>query len=90
VKRPTMLVQAMLRQLSLDLDLSVERDLQRIADRCKHEGLSFLTITLPQLSDAGRRQASFAGPGIAEVIDQRRVVGLRKKIGCTTRNERQT
>ncbi len=52
MKRPTMLVQAILRQLSLDLDLSVERDLLRIADRCEHEGLSFLTITLPQLDDA--------------------------------------
>ncbi len=55
MKRPTMLVQAVLRQLSIDLDLSVERDQQRIADRCKHEGLSFLTITLPQLSDALER-----------------------------------
>jgi hypothetical protein len=55
VKRPTMLVQAILRQLSLDLDLSVERDLLRIADRCEHEGLSFLTITLPQLSDSLER-----------------------------------
>jgi hypothetical protein len=55
VKRPTMLVKAVLRQLSMDLDLSVERDLQRVADRCEHEGLSFLTITLPQLSDALER-----------------------------------
>nr|UJQ85826.1 MAG: hypothetical protein 3 [Leviviridae sp.] len=50
-----MLVKALLRQLSLDLDLSVERDLQRIEDRCEHEGLSFLTITLPQLSDSLER-----------------------------------
>nr|UJQ85094.1 MAG: hypothetical protein 3 [Leviviridae sp.] len=50
-----MLVQAMLQQAALDLDLSVERDQQRIADRCKHEGLSFLTITLPLLSDALER-----------------------------------
>ncbi len=55
MKRPTMLVQAVLKQLSIDLDLSVERDLQRIADRCEHEGLSFLTITLPHLSDALER-----------------------------------
>lgn len=55
MKRPTMLVQAVLYQLALDLDLSVERDQQRIADRCKHEGLSFLTITLPILSDALER-----------------------------------
>jgi hypothetical protein len=63
VKRPTMLVQAMLRQLSLDLDLSVERDLQRIADRCKHEGLSFLTITLPQLSDPKSKNVSMISAG---------------------------
>ncbi len=50
-----MLVKAILRQLSLDLDLSVERDIQRIEYRCEHEGLSFLTITLPQLSDALER-----------------------------------
>jgi len=55
MKRPTMLVKAILRQLSLDLDLSVERDLQRVEDRCEHEGFSFLTITLPQLSDALER-----------------------------------
>ncbi len=52
MKRPTMLVQAVLDQLALDLDLSVERDKQLVAYRCKHEGLSFLTITLPLLSDA--------------------------------------
>jgi hypothetical protein len=55
VKRPTMLVKAILKQLSMDLDLSVERDLQRVEDRCEHEGLSFLTITLPLLSDALER-----------------------------------
>jgi hypothetical protein len=55
MKRPTMLVQAMLDQLAMDLDLSVERDKQRIACRCEHEGLSFLTITLPLLSDALER-----------------------------------
>jgi hypothetical protein len=55
MKRPTMLVKAVLRQLSMDLDLSVERDLQRVADRCEHEGLAFLTITLPLLSDALER-----------------------------------
>lgn len=56
MKRPTMLlVKAMLDQLALDLDLSVERDIQRIVCRYKHEGLSFLTITLPKLSDALER-----------------------------------
>lgn len=66
MKRPTMLVKALLRQLSLDLDLSVERDLQRIEDRCEHEGLSFLTITLPLLSDAlerGLEAGTFTCPG---------------------------
>jgi hypothetical protein len=65
VKRPTMLVQAMLRQAALDLDLSVERDQRRIADRCEHEGFSFLTITLPLLSDAlerGLENNSFTCP----------------------------
>ncbi len=55
MKRPTMLVKALLVQIGRDLDLSVERDLQRIADRCEHEGKSFLTITLPLLSDALER-----------------------------------
>jgi hypothetical protein len=52
VKRPTMLVKAVLEQLALDQDLSVERDVERIQRRCEHEGFSFLTITLPQLSDS--------------------------------------
>ena len=65
VKRPTMLVKAMLQQAALDLDLSVERDQQRVVDRCKHEGLSFLTMTLPSLSDAlerGLESGSFTCP----------------------------
>ncbi len=66
MKRPTMLVKAMLEQLSMDLDLSVERDVQCIARRCEHEGFSFLTITLPQLSDAlerGIEAGTFTCPG---------------------------
>lgn len=55
MKRPTMLVKALLRQAALDLDLSVERDVEQVQRRCEHEGLSFLTITLPQLSDALER-----------------------------------
>jgi hypothetical protein len=50
-----LIVKAMLEQLALDLDLSVERDIERVQCRCEHEGLSFLTITLPQLSDALER-----------------------------------
>jgi len=55
VKRPTMLVEAILRQAEVDLDLSVERDVSTLRHRCKHEGLPFLTITLPTLSDALER-----------------------------------
>jgi len=57
--------EALLADASLDLDLSVERDLQRIADRYKHEGFSFLAITLPALSDAlerGLESGSFTCP----------------------------
>ncbi len=52
MKRPTMLYQAMLRQLSMDLEVSVERDYTYLCSRYEHEGLSFLTITLPTLSDS--------------------------------------
>ncbi len=55
MKRPTMLVEAVLHQAELDLDLSVERDIAVMRGRCEHEGLSFLTITLPTLSDALER-----------------------------------
>ncbi len=65
MKRPTMLVEAILRQAGMDLDLSVERDVERVRRRCKHEGLSFLTITLPSLSDAlerGLEEGRFSCP----------------------------
>ncbi len=52
MKRPTMLYQAMLRQLSIDLEVSTERDYEYIRSRFEHEGISFLTITLPSLSDS--------------------------------------
>lgn len=52
MKRPTMLVEAILRQAELDLGLSVERDVATLRRRCKHEGLAFLTLTLPTLSDS--------------------------------------
>lgn len=55
MKRPTMLVKALLAQASLDLDLSVERDVSCVERRYRTEGFSFLTITLPQLSDALER-----------------------------------
>ncbi len=65
MKRPTMLVEAVLRQAALDLDLSVERDVETLRHRCKHEGLSFLTITLPMLSEqleAGLEHGRFSCP----------------------------
>ena len=52
VKLPTTLIKALLRQAALDLDLSVERDIEVIRRRIEHEGLSFITITLPKLSDS--------------------------------------
>ncbi len=55
MKRPTMLVEATLHQAGMDLDLSVERDVSVMKHRCEHEGKSFLTITLPHLSDALER-----------------------------------
>ncbi len=55
MKRPTKLVEALLHDASRDLDLSVERDIERIRCRSEHEGFSFLTITLPLLSDALER-----------------------------------
>lgn len=56
VKRPTMLVlRALLNDLGVFLDLSVERDVQTIERRWKHEGDRFLSVTLPLLSDALER-----------------------------------
>lgn len=52
MKRPTMLYQAILTQVSIDLKVSTERDYEYIRSRIEHEGLSFLTITLPVLSDS--------------------------------------
>ncbi|DAD51906.1 TPA_asm: RNA-directed RNA polymerase [ssRNA phage Esthiorhiza.1_5] len=52
MKRPTMLVKALLQQAAIDLDLSVERDAATLQRRIEHEGFSFLTITLPVLSDS--------------------------------------
>lgn len=65
MKRPTMLVKALLVDAKRDLDLSVERDFETIQSRCEHEGFSFLTITLPMLSDAlekGLEHGTFTCP----------------------------
>ncbi len=56
MKRPTMLVlEALLKDLGVFLDLSVERDVQTIVHRLKHEGDMFLQVTLPLLSDSLER-----------------------------------
>lgn len=55
MKRPTMLSKAILHQAEMDLGVPVERDVQTLEHRIEHEGLSFLTITLPLLSDALER-----------------------------------
>lgn len=52
MKRPTMLYQAMLNQISIDLKVSTERDYSSLSSRLEHEGLSFITITLPLLCDS--------------------------------------
>jgi hypothetical protein len=52
MKRPTMLYQAMLSQLSIDLEVPTERDFAYLQSRYEHEGLSFLTLSLPALSDS--------------------------------------
>lgn len=65
MKRPTMLVEALLHQAERDLDLSVERDVGTMRHRCKHEGFAFLSQTLPQLSSAleqGIEAGSFKCP----------------------------
>lgn len=52
MERPAMLLEARMQQCSLDLDLSVERDIAVMRRRYEHEGFSFVSITLPKLADA--------------------------------------
>lgn len=52
MERPAMLLETILKQFSVDLDLSVERDVTTMWRRYEHEGFSFLALTLPRLSDA--------------------------------------
>lgn len=51
MKRPTTLLHRVLLDEGLQVGLTIERDFQEIESRFKHEGMSFLTITLPTLSD---------------------------------------
>jgi len=55
MKIPLMLQKALLADARGCLDLVVTHDYRVICSRVKHEGLSFLTITLPLLSDALER-----------------------------------
>ncbi len=55
MKMPSMLARTLLEELSRDLDLPAERDVAYLLHRIEHEGLSFLTITLPLLSDSLER-----------------------------------
>lgn len=52
MKKPTELLGQVLLNEAFCTKLAVERDLRVIGDRFEHEGLSFLTITLPVLCDA--------------------------------------
>jgi hypothetical protein len=52
MKIPTMLLDRVLLDEGLQISVTVERDSQEIASRFEHEGMSFLTITLPSLCDA--------------------------------------
>lgn len=51
MNRPTMLLTALLADAGRAVGVSTARDVQTIEHRIKHEGFSFLTITLPVLSD---------------------------------------
>lgn len=51
MKRPTILLEAMLIEDGIALGVPTARDVLTLRHRVKHEGLSFITITLPTLSD---------------------------------------
>lgn len=55
MNRPTMLHEAMLREFECTFQLPTTRDHATLLDRFEHEGLSFLTITLPSLGGALER-----------------------------------
>nr|UJQ85962.1 MAG: hypothetical protein 3 [Leviviridae sp.] len=58
MKIPTTLLHRVLLNEGLQVGLSIERDYKEICSRFKHEGWSFLTITLPNLSDVLERGLS--------------------------------
>lgn len=55
MKRPTMLLCQVVRELASWYCLSIERDVEVIRHRVEHEGMSFLTLTLPSFCDAFER-----------------------------------
>lgn len=55
MKRLTVLLCSLLDQLASEHSLCADRDKLYILSRCKHEGLSFLTITLPEFGAAFER-----------------------------------
>lgn len=55
MKKPTMLFETLLTELAGQLGLSAARDVEVIQHRVQHEGLSFLTLTLPAFCDAFER-----------------------------------
>lgn len=65
MKIPTMLLYRVLLNMGLQVSVAVERDYVEICSRFKHEGMSYLTITLPILCDAldqGLAQGRFTRP----------------------------
>lgn len=52
MKLPTTFLNRLLRNEAMQISLVVERDCQEIDSRFEHEGMSFLTITLPSLDKA--------------------------------------
>lgn len=51
MNRPTMLHEQILHNVSICINVAVKRDIEVIRHRFGHEGMSFLTITLPSLCD---------------------------------------
>lgn len=52
MKIPTTFLDRLLRNEALQVSVAVERDSEEIRNRFEHEGMSFLTITLPVLDEA--------------------------------------
>lgn len=77
MKRPTTLLLALLGELAFQLSLSACRDERYLLSRLKHEGLSFLTITLPSFCDGFEEaiERGYATPDLFPAF-------ARQKNGC--------